>query len=465
MLDPILARIDARRAASVEGLKAFLRIPSVSTKPDHKPDMLACARFVVGELAACGFAAQICDTAGHPVVVGRNAFKPNRPTVLFYGHYDVQPPEPLNLWTTPAFEPTVRKDENGFDAIYARGAVDDKGQVWCHIEALRAYRAAGAELPVNLILLIEGEEEIGSVNLEAFIRDHAAELKADVGLVSDTGQFARGLPAITYGLRGLVYTEVTITGPDHDLHSGMYGGTLANPANVLCELLATLHNADGSINVPGLYDDVRPLTATERAMWAKLPFSDDAHRAEMGVPALFGEANFSTLERKWARPTCDINGLTSGYQGPGAKTIIPSVASAKVSLRLVPDQDPKKVEALFRAALEARCPKTVKLDIHVHSGAHPSLLPMDNPATQLAAAAVRTGFGVDPVLMREGGTVPVGTLFKAALGIDTLFVGFGLSDDRVHSPNEKFDLDALHKGTRTAAALYAELGKLKTCKV
>ena len=460
MLTSILQHIDANRQQSLDGLKAFLRIPSVSTKPEHVPDMQRCAQFVAQQLTACGFASRILPTAGHPIVLAKNQHQPNRPTVLVYGHYDVQPPEPLDQWTTPAFEPTVRKDENGFDAVYARGAVDDKGQVWCHIEALRAWKQQGGQIPVNVIALIEGEEEIGSIHLEQFLRDHQADLKADVALVSDTNQFARNVPAITYGLRGLVYTEVTLTGPTHDLHSGLYGGTLQNPANALCELLATLHNPDGSVNIPNFYDDVRKLTDQERKIWASLPFSDDAHRKEMGVPQLFGETGFTTLERKWARPTCDINGLTSGYQGPGAKTIIPAKASAKVSMRLVPDQNPQKIEAAFRRALESRLPKTVTLDIHVHSGAHPSLLLIDNPATQLAAKAVKTGFGIDPVFMREGGTVPVGTLFKQQLGIDTLFIGFGLSDDRVHSPNEKFDLDALHKGTRTAAALYHELAKL-----
>jgi len=461
MLNSVLASIDSRTSVALEGLKSFLRIPSVSTQPKHAGDVLAAAEFLKRELESLGMSVAIYPTPGHPVVVAKNVHVAGRPTVLMYGHYDVQPPEPLELWKSPAFEPTVRKDENGFDAVYARGAVDDKGQVWCHVEAVRAWQEKGGGLPVNLTMLIEGEEEIGSMNLYEFVRTHAEELKADVAVVSDTGQFARGLPAITYGLRGLVYTEVTITGPDHDLHSGMYGGTLANPANVLAQLIASLHGADGKVNIPGFYEDVRALTQAEREMWAKLPFSDEEHRKEMGVPALQGESGFTTIERKWARPTCDVNGLTSGYQGPGAKTIIPSTASAKLSMRLVPDQSPEKIEAAFRAVLEARCPKTVTMDIHVHSGAQPAILPIDNPATQLAAKAVEIGFGVKPVLIREGGTVPVGTLFKKYLGIDTLFVGFGLSDDRVHSPNEKFDLDALHKGTRTVAALYGELAGLK----
>jgi acetylornithine deacetylase/succinyl-diaminopimelate desuccinylase-like protein len=459
MLNTVLQQIDATQDKSLQGLQDFLRIPSVSTKPEHQADMQRCAQFVADQLAGCGLAVQMIATKGHPVVLAKTPHQPNRPTVLMYGHYDVQPPEPLDQWKTPAFDPTVRKDDHGYDAVFARGAVDDKGQVWCHIEALRAWHAQGGA-PVNIVALIEGEEEIGSVHLADFIKTHAAELKADIAVVSDTNQFARGVPAITYGLRGLVYTEVTLTGPSHDLHSGLGGGTVANPANILCELLATLKNPTGSVNIPGFYDDVRPVTVAERKMWANLPFDDETLRKEMGVPELFGESGYTNLERKWARPTCDINGLTSGYQGPGAKTIIPAQASAKVSMRLVPDQDPKKIEAIFRKALESRCPKTVKLDIHVHSGAAPSLLPIDSKATQLAAKAVRAGFGIDPVFMREGGTIPVGVLFKAALGVDTIFVGFGLSDDRVHSPNEKFDLDALHKGTRTAAALYAELAKL-----
>lgn len=460
MLDKVLQSIDATTAQSLDRLKSFLEIPSVSTKPDHKPDMQRCAEFLATEFRACGLTPQIHPTPGHPILIAKNQHRSDRPTVLLYGHYDVQPPEPLADWTTPPFDPTVRNDEHGYPAVYARGAVDDKGQVWCHLEALRAWKQQGGELPVNLIALIEGEEEIGSINLEQFLRTHAAELKSDIAVVSDTNQFARGLPAITYGLRGLVYTEVTLTGPSHDLHSGLYGGTLQNPANALCELLASLHNPDGTVNIEGFYTDVRELTPKEREIWSQLPFNDESHRKEMGVPHLFGEAGFTTLERKWARPTLDINGLTSGYQGPGAKTIIPAKASAKVSMRLVPDQDPRKIEAAFRRTLESRVPKTVTLDIHLHSGAHPSLLPIDNPATQLAAKAVQTGFGKAPVFMREGGTVPVGTLFKQTLGIDTLFIGFGLSDDRVHSPNEKFDLDALHKGTRTAAALYAELANL-----
>jgi len=461
MLDQVLQSIDATRTQALDRLKAFLRIPSVSTKPEHTPDMQKCAEFLVNELTACGFAPQIHRTKGHPIVVAKNNRQPNRPTVLLYGHYDVQPPEPLADWTTPPFDPTVRNDETGHPAVYARGAVDDKGQVWCHVEAVRAWQAHGG-LPVNLTMLIEGEEECGSNNLEPFIRSHVNDLKGDVCVISDTNQFARGVPAITCGLRGLVYTEVIVTGPSHDLHSGMFGGSVPNPANVLCELLATLHDKDGRVNIPGFYDGVRPLTEAERKEWARLPFDDATARRDSGIPGEMGEAGFTTLERRWARPTCDINGLTSGYQGPGAKTIIPSKASAKVSMRLVPDQDPAKVFAAYERALRERCPKTVKLEVNaLGHGAPAVLVPPDSPAMRLAAEAVEAGFGKRPTNIREGGSIPGVALIKSLLGMDTLLVGFGLPDDRVHSPNEKFDLDALHRGTRTAAVLYEKLSRLQ----
>jgi acetylornithine deacetylase/succinyl-diaminopimelate desuccinylase-like protein len=453
-LETILQTIDARRERTLGGLIEFLRIPSVSTKPDHAPQMLRCANWLVDRLRLAKLQAEIRPTGGHPIVLAKNDHQPGRPTVLFYGHYDVQPPEPLDKWTSPPFEPAVR---NG--AVYARGAVDDKGQVWANIEAVAVWQEYGG-LPVNLTMLIEGEEEIGSENLERFVAANRAELKADIVLVCDTGQFAHGVPAITYGLRGLVYTEVFLTGPDHDLHSGMYGGAVPNPANVLCELLATLHNPDGTVNIPGFYDDVRPLAEEERAAWKKLPFDEKEMLKQLALSGTSGEAGYSTLERRWARPTCDINGLTSGYQGHGAKTIIPSVASAKVSMRLVPDQDPLKIVTAYENVLRDRCPKNVKIEFARHGLAGPVLVPREGQAMQLAAESVEIGFGKAPTLIREGGSIPVVALFKKELNIDTLLVGFGLPDDRVHSPNEKFDLDALYCGTRTAAALYQKLAGL-----
>jgi acetylornithine deacetylase/succinyl-diaminopimelate desuccinylase-like protein len=462
MIDRVLKSIDARRDQSLEDLKWLLRIPSVSTKPEHAPDMARAAKGIADTLQRSGLKASVEPTGGgkgHPLVLARNDHKPGRPTVLFYGHYDVQPPEPLDLWTTPPFEPTVRDDGTGHPAVYARGAADDKGQVWCHVEAVRAWQEAGG-LPVNLVMLIEGEEEIGSDHLADFVKARRAELKADVAVISDTNQFARGVPAITYGLRGLVYCEVFVTAVSHDLHSGMFGGSVPNPANVLCELLATLHTPDGRVNVEGFYDDVRALDPSERSAWAKLPFDDEKAKRELKLKETFGEKGYTTLERRWARPTCDINGLTSGYQGHGAKTIIPAKASAKVSMRLVPDQDPLKVVEAFERAMRERCPKSVTIEFARHGLAGPVRVPPDSPAMRLAADAVEAGFGKRPTLVREGGSIPVVALFKQTLGIDTLLVGFGLPDDRVHSPNEKFDLDALHQGTRTAAVLYEKLARL-----
>jgi acetylornithine deacetylase/succinyl-diaminopimelate desuccinylase-like protein len=462
MIDRVLKTIDSRRDQSLEELKWLLRIPSVSTKPEHAPDMARAAKGIADTLAKAGLKASVEPTGGgkgHPVVLARNEHKPGRPTVLFYGHYDVQPPEPLDQWTTPPFEPTVRDDGTGHRAVYARGAVDDKGQVWCHVEAVRAWQEAGG-LPVNLIMLIEGEEEIGSDHLDAFVRANKDALKADVVVVSDTNQFARGVPAITYGLRGLVYCEVFVTAVSHDLHSGMFGGSVPNPANVLCELIATLHTPDGRVNIPGFYDDVRALDESERSAWAKLPFDDEKAKHELKLKETFGEKGYTTLERRWARPTCDVNGLTSGYQGHGAKTIIPAKASAKISMRLVPDQDPAKVVEAFERAMRDRCPRSVTIEFARHGLAGPVRVPPDSPAMRLAAEAVEAGFGKKPTLVRGGGSIPVVALFRQVLGVDTLLVGFGLPDDRVHSPNEKFDLDALHNGTRTAAVLYEKLSRL-----
>jgi acetylornithine deacetylase/succinyl-diaminopimelate desuccinylase-like protein len=456
MLDQVLKTLDGRKPASLAALKEFLAIPSVSTKPQHQPDMQRCATWVADQLKFAGFDVSIMPTGdvakpGHPAVVAKNKHQAGRPTVLVYGHYDVQPAEPLDLWTTPAFEPTER---NG--AIYARGAADDKGQVWCHVESLLAWQAHGGP-PVNVTLLIEGEEEIGSPNLGAFVTKNRDALRADIAVVSDTNQFARGIPAITYGLRGLVYMEVKVTAAKGDLHSGLFGGTVANPANELCKLLGSLHDADGRVMVEGFYDDVTPLTAAERAEWAKLPYDEQAYAKELNVPKIFGEKDFTTLERRWARPTCDINGLTSGYQGPGAKTVLPCEASAKVSMRLVPSQDPEKIRAAFEKTLRARCPDHVRLEIHCHSHTPAVLVPTDSKAIRLAADAIEIGFGKKPTFMREGGSIPVVNLFKKVLGIDTLLLGFGLEDDNVHAPNEKFDLDALYHGTRTCAALCEKL--------
>jgi acetylornithine deacetylase/succinyl-diaminopimelate desuccinylase-like protein len=454
MLERVFEQIEQKRHSSLQSLVELLRIPSVSTQPVHEPDVRRCAEWLAERFGQIGLTAQVLPTGGHPVVVARTPHRPDRPTVLIYGHYDVQPPDPLELWKSPPFDPQVRRG-----AVYARGASDDKGQVWAHVAAAEAWQAQGGP-PVNLVFLIEGEEEIGSEHLGAFLKAHRDELKADLALISDTSQFCRGVPSITYGLRGLVYMEVKLTAADHDLHSGLYGGAVPNPANVLCRLLSTLHDRDGRVNLEGFYDDVLPLADAEREMWRNLPFDEKLFVDELKLTELCGEEGFSTLERRWARPTLDINGLSSGYEGPGAKTIIPRSATAKVSMRLVPNQDPHRIQQTFEQSMRSRCPSYVKIEFTSYGAAEPVLVPRESRAMQLAAEAVQAGFGRRPTLTREGGTIPVVALIKSVLEIDTILVGFGLPDDRIHSPNEKLDLDCLHNGTRTAAALYERLGDL-----
>lgn len=456
MLDKVLATLDGRKDQAVAALKELLAIPSVSTKPEHAGDCRRAAQWLADQLGAAAMQASVMNTPGHPVVVAKNQHKPGRPTVLFYGHYDVQPPEPLDLWKSPPFEPTVRDGK-----LFARGASDDKGPVWAHCEAVTAWQAHGG-LPINLTMLIEGEEESGSANLEAFVKRHARDLKADVAVVSDTGQFAPGVPAITYGLRGLCYQEVILTGTNSDLHSGMFGGAVPNAANVLARLIASLHDDDGHITIEGFYNDVRALTDDEKRQWQKLPFDEKQFAASVGIKNGEGEKGFTTLERRWARPTCDVNGLTSGYQGPGAKTVIPAKASAKISMRLVPDQDPHDIRTKFQRTMRARCPDNCTIQFIDHGLLEPALLPIDKPEMKLAAEAMEIGFGAKPVFIREGGSIPVGSLFKRELGLDTIFVGFGLPDDNLHAPNEKFDLESFHSGRRTAAALYVKLAELRS---
>jgi len=459
MLNNVLATIDGRRDQTLALLKEFLAIPSISAQPDHKADVRRCAQWVADQLKFAMLETSVMETAGHPVVVAKNKHVAGRPTVLVYGHYDVQPPEPLELWTTPAFEPQVRKTAAGTDAVFARGAVDDKGQVMCHLEAITAWQAHGG-VPVNLTVLIEGEEEVGSVNLPPFIRQYKDSLKADVCVISDTNQFERGYPAITTGLRGLVYQEIIVKGPARDLHSGIYGGAVSNPANVLARLIASLHDENGRVTLPGFYDDVMELSAEERAAWRKLPFDEKAYIDDLKVAAADGgEKGYSIFERTWARPTCDVNGLTAGYQGAGAKTVIGSQASAKISFRLVAKQDPAKILASFQKTMRERAPKGVTLEFLDHGTAPAYLVPQSSPAVAAGRRAIATGFGKPATLIGSGGSIPIAATIKSELGIDSLFVGFGLPDDCVHSPNEKFDLDCLHAGARTAAALYTELAK------
>ncbi|MGA2231312.1 MAG: dipeptidase, partial [Tepidisphaeraceae bacterium] len=447
--------------AAVTELSEFLRFPSVSADAARIDDVAACAHWLARKVAASGLTVKVVPTPGHPIVLATNTHRPDRPTVLLYGHYDVQPPEPLDKWLTPPFVPVVRKTAAGADAIYARGAADDKGQIWAHIEAIDAWHSVGGGLPVNLIVLFEGEEEIDSHHLAAFIQSRRDSLRADIAVISDTNCFARGVPAITTGLRGLVYSEVTLRAAANDLHSGMHGGAVRNPALALAKLLAGLHDEWGRVTLHGFYDGVVLPSEGQRLSWERLGFDQALYAAGLGltkgIETLAGEAGFTTLQRRWARPTCDVCGLTSGYQGPGAKTIIPASASAKVSFRLVAGQDPARVRAAFEKFVNDRCPPGLGVTISHYAAAPAAVVDPDGPWAAAAAAAVAQGFGVPPVLIREGLTIPVVNLLKSSLGVETLLIGFGLPDDNPHAPNEKFDLDNLGAGARTAAVLYETL--------
>ena len=453
-IDRVDAYLDAHRGAFEAQLKALLRIPSISAQPDHNADTRRAAEFVRDDLRGMGLDAALIETKGHPLVYAERCDVPGKPTLLIYGHYDVQPPEPLEPWLSPPFEPTER-DGN----LYARGATDDKGQMFTHLKAAEAWFKTVGSLPVNVKFLIEGEEEVGGANLEKYVAENRDQLRCDYAVISDTSQFAPGLPAITYGLKGLAYFEVIVQGAKTDLHSGTFGGAVANPCNALAVILGGLKGPDGRILIPGFYDAVRPLESWERAEFAKLPFSEANFQASLGVPSLEGEAGYTTLERKWARPTCDINGLYGGYQGPGPKTVLPCKAGAKLSFRLVPDQDPQTVSALFRKYVAAVCPPGVTYEIIDHHGAPAVLVNTKTEGVRAAVRAIEAGFGTAPVFMREGGSIPVVGLLKDQLGVDTLLLGWGQTDDNLHGPNEKFCLADFHKGIKTSAHLFAELAE------
>lgn len=445
-MDQALSYAAAHQEAFVAELEDLLRIPSISTDPAYKADVRRCATWLADHLRALGMGhVELFETDGHPILYAHHHVADDRPTVLVYGHYDVQPPDPLDLWETPPFEPTRRGQ-----TLYARGASDDKGQLFMHVKAVEAYLKTGTPLPVNLKFLVEGEEESGSVHLEPFIESHRALLAADVVVISDTALFAPGVPSITYGLRGLAYVEVTLTGPDRDLHSGVYGGAVENPINALARLIAGLHDADGRVAVPGFYDAVRPLTDDERATYRALPFDETGWKASIGVEAVRTEAGYSVLEAVTARPTLDVNGIWGGYTGEGAKTVLPARASAKISCRLVPDQQPGAVAELLRAYFEAHTPPTMRLTFRNLHGGRPVLVPTDSPAMQAAADAMEAVFGQRPYFTREGGSIPVVADFKQHLGLDTVLMGFGLNTDALHSPNEHFGLDRFRQGIETA---------------
>ena len=435
----------------------LLRISSISADTQYRDDVLLAAKWVANQFRSLGFETETIEGSGHPIVYAESPQVENAPTVLIYGHYDVQPPDPLEEWVTPPFEPTQR-DGN----IYARGATDDKGQMLTHVKSAQAWVQTEGSLPLNLKYVIEGEEEIGSISLQKFLAENPQKLAADVAVVSDTCQFARGKPAITYGLRGIAYFELRLTGPQQDLHSGTFGGCLTNPANAMCMMLSGLMDEDGKILIPGFYEDVIPLSDSEREQFDGLPFDEAAFAERLGIDRLHGERGFSTLEHRWARPTFDINGLWSGYQGEGAKTVIPARATAKFSFRLVPDQDPRKIGAALEARLTELCPPGIRLELVDLHGAPGIVVPLDSPYVAAAAKAIECGFGRPPVFIREGGSIPIVTTFRETLGIDTLLLGWGLDDDNTHGPNEKFSLADFHRGIKASAYLWQELSKIET---
>jgi succinyl-diaminopimelate desuccinylase len=448
--------LDEHRSEFEQDLFALLRIPSVSADSTRRADMRRAADWMADQFRQLGLQTDIADTEGHPIVLAESVEQPGAPTVLVYGHYDVQPPDPLELWQSPPFEPTVRHGN-----VYARGATDDKGQMLTHVKSAQAWIETVGRLPVQLKFLIEGEEEVGSPNLTPFLAANRDRLACDCVVLSDTSQFGPGQPAITYGLRGIAYYELRLAGPNRDLHSGTFGGAVLNPANILCVMLASLHGFDGKVLVPGFYDDVLPISDREREEFRRLPFDPAKFAEQLGVDALGGEAHFSTLERRWARPTFDINGLTCGYQGEGAKTVLPAKASAKFSFRLVPNQDPKKISAALESKLRALCPPGIRMELIDFHGAPGVVVPLDSPYIAAAQRAIEHGFGARPVFIREGGSIPVVATFRELLGVDTLLLGWGLDDDNTHSPNEKFSLADFHRGIKASAKLWEELGRLR----
>lgn len=449
------ALIRQRQDQYLEELKSFLRIPSISTLPEHRPDIDRAAGFVAESLTRAGLEnVGIIPTAKHPLVYADWMHAPGKPTVLCYGHYDVQPPDPLELWVSPPFEPTIR-DGN----LYARGSADDKGQFYMHIKAVEVLRAVHGKLPVNVKFLIEGEEEVGGASVARFVAENPAKLRADVALVSDTAMYAEGIPTLCIGLRGLVYMEIEASGPARDLHSGLYGGAAPNGVFGLVELLGKLKNAEGVIQVPGIYDDVEPPAAAERESWEKLPFSEAEFLAkEVGSTSLTGERNRSVLERIWARPTLEVHGIAGGFTGAGAKTVIPAKATAKVSLRLVPRQDPDKVVAAFREFVAASTPKGIQAEVRVLSAGPAVMVNPDHPAIAVAAKAFSDIFAKPAVFTRSGGSIPIVGDFATHLGIPTVLMGFGLPDDGLHSPNEKYKVENYHKGIMTVAHFFEQYG-------
>jgi acetylornithine deacetylase/succinyl-diaminopimelate desuccinylase-like protein len=447
--------LNEKKSDRLNELFEFLRFPSVSAKSEHKGDIAACADWLANHMRNIGLDVQIMPTAGHPVVYGSKIYSPDKLTILYYGHYDVQPPEPLELWKTTPFEPLL---ENEY--IIARGSTDDKGQLFTHLKAMEAYLATGQELPVNVKLMFEGEEEAGSDNLEKFIKDNTELLASDIVVISDTAQFGKNLPAVTYGLRGIAFVEAKVIGPNRDLHSGSFGGAIPNPINALARMIAKLHDDSGNVTIPGFYKNVKPISDWEKKQMKRLPFKKAEFLKKCGSKGLFADKKYTVLERIWSRPTLDINGITGGYQGEGGKTIIPSWASCKITMRLVPNQEPMDICKKLEKYLKKICPKYVECQVKIHGGAKGVVVPTDGPWLKAAGAAVKTGFGIEPVFIKEGGSIPVVGMFKQILGLDTLLLGWGQNDDNAHSPNERFSVNDFERGCYSALALLEELAKV-----
>lgn len=454
MIQAVTDYLEAHRQEHLDELLEFLRIPSISADSTKAGSVREAAHFVANKLRAAKLATEVIETEGHPLVYAEWLQAPGAPTILIYGHYDVQPPDPLNLWISPPFEPTLR-DGN----IYARGATDDKGQMYTHVKAVEAWMNVVGKLPVNVKFLIEGEEEVGSEAITRYLATAKQKLACDAVVISDTCMFAPDTPAITYGLKGIAYFEVIARGPKRDLHSGTFGGSVQNPINALCTMIAALKDDNGRIQLPGFYDDVEEMTDLERQKMQAMPFSEEAYRAELGVPELFGEAGRTTLERRWVRPTCDVNGIYGGYQGEGTKTVLPAFGGVKVSFRLVPHQDPRKIEASFEQFIHQLKPPGITLEIIKYHSAPGVVTPIDGPAIAAAARALEAAYGRAPLFIREGGSIPIVGTFKQELGADSILIGFGLSDDNTHSPNEKFCLNDYYRGIKTSAHLLAELAR------
>lgn len=453
MSDPIAYARD-RQSESLAELIDFLRIPSISTQPERQAETAAAAQWLADKLALAGLEnVEIIPTPHHPLVYADWLHAGDAPTVLIYGHYDVQPAEPLELWESPPFEPTVRDDY-----LYARGSSDDKGQVYIHVKAVEAILKSNGRLPVNVKFIVEGEEEIGGESLSHFIPQNRAKLAADVALVSDTAMVSAQQPAIVYGLRGLCYAFIDITGPKRDLHSGAFGGGINNPLNVLAHIIAKLKDEDGRILIPGFYDKVRPLTEQERDILAQFPLDEAAWLAETGAPEPWGDPDYTLVERLGARPTLDVHGIIGGYTGAGAKTVLPSKVHAKVSMRLVPDQDHEEIGRLLKAYIAELAPPSVTVEVTVGHGAPASITDFNIPAMRAAAQAYATAFGQEPVFMREGGSIPVVSAFQGDLGVETVLMGFGLPSDQIHAPNERFYLPNFYRGIETSIHFLQNLG-------